>query len=844
MIAALQPLARRLALLVSFAAALMVLLGSVSARAELGEMEPLGGSGPAQPAQKTQELSAAERARGLPIERIYVAGNRRLTEQEILLYLRERVGQPFSPEALAQDVRELWRSGYFDDVEVDLEPVDGGIALRFLVRERPSIAEVVFEGNDKLDTEDLEEAVELKTGAILSRPAIRRAIQKIRDMYAEKGYFLADVESEIIPRKDNAVTIKLVIQEHSRVSVKRITFIGNDSISDDELRSVMFTGQGGFFSFGSGGPFRQDAFERDIAIISALYYDRGYLSVTIDTPRVALTPDRSAMEVTITLSEGPRYRIRKLGVIERGPDGKPVDPLIGRRQLRGMLRAEPSDYFNRAELLEDLQKIQRVYQDRGYAFAETNPQTRLYPDDAEVDVTVSVVRGPQVKFQRINIRGNTKTQDKVIRRELEVKEGQLYNQTQLERSRARVQALGYFERVDVSTERAPSGDGVIANFEVTERPTGTFQVGAGFSSIESFIVTAQVQQANLFGYGQSLQLQAQISGVRQMFNLQLLEPYLFDSKFSGSIDAFDTMRVYTDFTQHSRGGAVTAGYPLSEPTVNATLTYTGEVDDVTAGGQSTFLGTSSRVSVFRRLPLANLFSDGVTSSLRPAITFDDRDNRLFPTRGVYLYASAEWASSWLGTDNEFVRDRFVGRFYYPLGFGVVAKANLEVGYVTSPSPNGVPIFARFFLGGIMDMRGFAYRSIGPRLRLNESLDPNSRPIPNGANIGGNLMYQQNLELEFPIVDVVGVRGVLFTDAGNSWNLEDLYCQAGGQASQFDATDPCFNFPVSLTYMRTSWGFGVRWFSPLGPLRFELGFPFSPLPYEEPSVFEFTIGNFF
>ena len=382
---------------------------------------------------------------------------------------------------------------------------------------------------------------------MLSQPAVRRAVQKIRDMYAEKGYFLAEVSSEIVPQKNNEVIIRFKINEHGQVSVRRITFIGNDHLSDEELREVMFTGQAGFFAFGSGGPFRQDAFERDIAVISALYYDRGFLSVSINTPRVMLTPDRNGIEVSITIDEGPRYRIRQLRVYERGPDGNEVEPIGGRRNLRMMVRARSGDYFNRAELLEDLQTIRTMYRDHGYAKVEASPQTRLDPERREVDIEVPVVRGPLVYFERIEVRGNSKTRDKVIRRELEVSEGELFHETRLEESRKRITALGFFERVDISQEDGSGPDKMAVYIEVSERPTGTFQVGAGFSSIENFIATAQVQQANLFGNGQSLSLQAQVSGLRQLINLRFFEPYFLDSKFSASIDLYDQLRDFQRF---------------------------------------------------------------------------------------------------------------------------------------------------------------------------------------------------------------------------------------------------------------------------------------------------------
>ena len=496
-----------------------------------------------------------------------------------------------------------------------------------------------------------------------------------------------------------------------------------------------------------------------------------------------------------------------------------------------------------------------MYRDAGYANVDADPKPDLDADAHLADVVIPIQRGPLVRFNRIEIRGNTKTRDKVLRRELEIAEGELFSETRLERSKRRILALGYFERVDLNPEQGDDPTVVNVNIEVAERPTGTFQVGAGFSSIESFIATAQVQQANLFGTGQSLSIQGQISGLRQLINVRWFEPYLFDTDFSSSVDLFDQLRIYNDFSQTSVGGSLTVGYPIIQPTLRAAMAYTLQKDKVSTESTSTFFGTASAVSVFQRLPLANLFNAGYTSSLRPTLTFDTRDNRLFPTSGVFLQASAELAAAAFGSTNEFLRYRTTGRFYYPVGAGIVLKLNTESGVVTSPRDSGVPIFARFFLGGILDVRGFPLRSLGPRLPLNGGLDPNSRPITNGANIGGNLMYYQNLELEFPIVDKVGIRGVLFTDAGNAWNLEDLYCKAagGGQINgvsgafggkTYAETDPCFSFPSSIANLRTSYGAGIRWFSPLGPLRFEWGFPIKRLPYEDKSNFQFTIGNFF
>ncbi|MEN9580054.1 MAG: hypothetical protein RJA70_3063 [Pseudomonadota bacterium] len=795
----------------------------------------------AQPAA-TDEVEAA---RDQPIAAIEIAGNRRVAEQDVLAYLRERPGQPFTPEALAQDVRELWTAGFFDDIEVDMERGAAGVTLRFIVRERPNVKSVEFEGLQELDAEDLEEAIELKKDTILSQPAIARSIQKIRDMYAEKGYFLAEVASEVVTQKLNEVIVRFKVIEHAAVSVKRITFIGNDNISEDELRAVMFTGQSSLLNFGSGGPFRQDAFERDVAVINALYYDRGYLTVQMHTPRVMLTADRSGIELSITITEGPRFKVRQFRIFERGPEGREVDPIGGRRKLRNRVRAQSGDFFNRAELLEDLGSVRTLYRDHGYANVNANPDTQLHMESNEVDVIVPIVRGPLVYFDRIEVNGNSKTRDKVIRREMEIYEGEKFSETLMERSRQRVTALGYFERVDVATTPGTSADRVNVQVDVTERPTGTFQVGAGFSSIESFIATAQVQQANLMGNGQNVSLNAQLSGIRRLVNFSLYEPYFLDSPFRFSVSLYNQLRSFTDFSQETLGGSLTWGYPLVDPELSAGITYTLEDNQVSTERSNAIFESTIPTSSFQQLPLFNLFDDGLTSSIRPSLTYDSRDNRLFPTSGVYLSGSTELSLSEFGADTEFLKNTFSGRFYYPVGGGAVLKLNTELSMITSPNQEGVPVFARFFLGGILDVRGFEYRSLSPRIPLKSTLDNNAVPIQQGggARIGGNLMFFDNLELEFPIFQDVGIRGVVFTDAGNTWNLEGKYC-AFDSGVEHEENKPCFDFPGDAMNLRTSWGFGLRWFSPLGPLRFEWGFPFAPLPYEESSRFEFTIGNFF
>ena len=344
-------------------------------------------------------------------------------------------------------------------------------------------------------------------------------------------------------------------------------------------------------------------------------------------------------------------------------------------------------------------------------------------------------------------------------------------------------------------------------------------------------------------------MQAQVSGLRQLITLRFFEPYFLNTDWNFSGELFDTLYVFPSFSRRSIGGTMTYGYALIQPWLRLSLAATVEEDKVDTAQVNTFFGaTPGYISIFQRLPLANLFNDGRTISLRPSLVFDTRNNRLYPSSGIYLQASTELASQYLGSEIQFLRHRLTGRFYYPLGgatgpgTGWVLKLNTEFGYITSPSAQGVPIFTRFFLGGILDVRGYQLRTIGARLPLNQSLDPNAAPINNGANIGGNMEAYENLEFEFPLIDKVGIRGVVFFDAGNAWNTEQQFCQTTPAPQFANVVNPCFS--TSFPYVRTSTGFGIRWFSPLGPLRFEWGFPINPLPYEQHSVFEFTIGNFF
>ncbi len=781
---------------------------------------------------------------GRKIHRIDILGQGRVTAEDIRATIRLRAGLPCTDAEVTRDVKALWDLGYFEDIVVEAELKGKEVLLTFRVKERPAISAIVFVGNDELDESDFEEKVTLEEGAILSVAEVRSHLDKIKSLYAENGFFLARVDYELVPQINNQVEVRFLIEEGEEVVVRRIRFLGNKALDSDDLRSVMQTSETNFFSFiTSNNNFQRANFEEDLNRLRALYYDRGYLTVNVGEGLVELTPDRRYIDITIPIVEGPRFRVSKVSVSEVDARGKKVEPLAGRKNLREQIHLDPGDWFSRSVIAQDIQSITRFYRDKGYAKVEIVPNTDLNIEKRLVAIEVAIRRGPLCYIQRINVKGNTKTRDEVIRREVKVVEGELYNQTRVELSKERITALGYFETVEISETSGTRENQIVVNFEVAERATGTFQIGAGFSSLETFLFTGQVQQQNLFGRGQTLSVNLQLSGIRQLIRLQFIEPYLFGTEWSAAAEAFAIMRQLRDYNRDSTGGSLTLGHPIFLDDLRLLLTYRLEHVEITPATGGAISAGGLNYDIFRFIPLRNLFRSGLTSSLRLTLQWDSRNNRLFPSSGVLASVSSEVSDAFLGSDSNFLRQRANFRYYYPLFWGIVSKLNVDWGLITSRDGQGVPVYERFFLGGIFDLRGFPLQSVGPRIALPSSINPNALSVGRGTVIGGNMQFYYNLEIEFPIIESVGIKGVLFTDGGNAWNMEQPLCREVPPA-QFDdpAASACGIHPFSL---RTSLGFGFRWFSPLGPLRFEWGYPFHPRrPYEDTFEFQFTVGNQF
>jgi outer membrane protein insertion porin family len=804
------------------------------------------GGGAAAPAGPSAAPGPTVSWQGRLIDRVQFSGNRKVEDDAIRVQLLSKAGTLLDAAKLREDIRAMWKMGFFADIDVEGEVTStGGIVLTFKVKEKPSIRKVLVAGNDGLGLDKINEVIDLELDTIVDISKVKKNRDKIADLYVQKGFYLATVDWEVKPVNEAEVDVWFKIDEKSKVKIRDVEFIGNNSISDDELRASIATRRPDAMSFlNDSGTYNQEAFERDLLLVSAHYWDKGYANVKVGTPQLRLSRDKQYMYLSIPVDEGPVFTI---GTVNFKGD------LIGGPQKNlEKIHIRPGMRFARTTIAEDREALSSYYQDQGYAYANVVPLTKVDLEKRQISLTFEVSRGKRAYFERINIRGNSKTRDKVVRREMKISEGELFNNTNLEISKRRIIALGFFENVVVSTKRGSSDEFVEVNVEVTERPTGTFQIGAGFSSVENFIAQAQISQNNLFGRGQTLALQAQISSLRQLFLLRFVEPYFLDTQWTFAFDLYNQSRGFGTFYRNASGGTLTWGYPLSQllpqgktvRDVRAFLTY--KLEDVTittgSGGIANLGATSAPIAA---TSVANLFRGGVTSSLRASLSWDSRNNRLFPTEGWYHSIFAEYASKYTGSENKFIRWGGFARHYRPLWGPFVLHVNAEVGITTSTDPLGVPISERYLVGGIYNIRGFAPLSLGPKLRTQPPGD-----VGQGLGslpLGGNMQVIFNSEVEFPLFKKVGISGVLFYDMGNAYNLEDRYC-SGLQRKNSSISikfDPCFRFPESVTAgLRKSVGFGFRWLSPIGPLRFEWGIPLDPQSGEDPLVFEFTIGNFF
>ncbi|OGQ82327.1 MAG: outer membrane protein assembly factor BamA [Deltaproteobacteria bacterium RIFCSPLOWO2_12_FULL_57_22] len=761
---------------------------------------------------------ASEAQESKKLKEVKIQGNVRVEEDGIRLYIKARPGDAFDSGVVDQDVKAVYRMGFFDDVKAELSP-DG--VLTYTVREKPYIREVKIQGNEQVSKEKIESALGVGPRTILDRVKIAEGVQKVRKLYQEQGYVNAQVEFAVSLVENNQAIVQVEISEGRRLLIERIAFEGTSAFSDSELRGLMSTKERWFLSFITNrGVLDHDVLTNDVAILSSHYYDHGYINHKIDEP--VILRGRDGIEVVIRVEEGEPYRV---GKVEIGGD-----LIEDAGNLLKKVKLTTGQIFRGSRLREDIATLTELYSDKGFAFAQVEPVTNVHAEEKNIDVALVINRGPPVYFNRVVIAGNTKTRDKVVRREMAAAEQELFSGKKIKESRNALQRTGYFEDVQLTTKKTDQADGVDLLVDVKEGPTGTFSIGGGYSSGDQFIFTTSIAEKNLFGRGQGINASFDLGTTRQDFILSFTEPYFYDTPLSLGLDAFNAAREFNDFDQRRTGFGVRTGYPLKRLGLPFLRRLDGDATyerpkyvydpliEHTRGGLAYELTRESINNINDAAPASIRDEKGTswTSSLTPILSYDSRDHYFNPTEGTLSDLSLKFAG--LGGDNRFLKTDARARWYYSFlkdpqwggTYTVALGGTLGYGVGFQERANGkkdLPLFERYFPGGINSVRGFADRSLGPK----EGNDV----------VGGDKQAVLNAELLFPILEQYGLRGVAFFDMG----------QAFAESESFNLGD-----------FRRSVGAGARWLSPFGPLRVEFGFPLNKKSGDDTSVVGFSLGG--
>jgi len=733
-------------------------------------------------------LSAQE---GEVIQSLKIVGNKRIDESTILYYIQSKPGTVLSKLQIRKDIEQIFSLGQFKDIQVDTKNRLEGLELQFFVEEIPSIGDVEILGNSKLETNDIREKIGLRRGATFNEHLIQESKKEILKAYEEKGYFFAETRIETNKNSDNLVDVVIRIREGKKVKIEKIRFSGNKAFEDEKLIEVMETQAEGWLSFlDDSGVYQKDILKLDMFRIEGFYQDNGYLRVKVLEPRIDINKKAREIHIIIPVEEGSQFRIKSLGI--KGDDTIPHDEV-----LKSLLTKE-GDIYNVSQLRQDIVTVTDLYSQKGYAYADANPITKIEDSTRSVELSIEIDKGKKVYVGKINMLGNIKTRDNVIRREFRLKEGEVFDGTKLKRSKQRINNLNYFEDVKIDTQRGKNPDLIDILTTVTEKPTGSFTIGAGFSSVENLIFTTSIAQDNLFGNGHRVNLTASLSSIRTDFNISFTEPRLFDSEISAGIDAFNQDEDFLSFDAKTAGGGLRLGKNITEfESVNLGYRFESvEVTGVSVADTTEFLKNETRT----------------TSRLSPTYVYDSRDNFLNPSTGWRHVVGFEFAG--LG-GAKFTRSRYEVTYYHPLLGKLVGAAHARINFADGYGGETLPSFERYFMGGPTSLRGFTIENVGPK-------DADGDPL------GGDKSLILNLELQYPFTK--SLRGFVFYDRGNVY----------GPGPDLSATSKDFD----LGEMRNSMGAGIRFISPFGPLGFSYGIKLDRKSGESSGEFHFSAGSAF
>ncbi len=698
-----------------------------------------------------------------------------------------KIGDPWSPDMATKGVKAIYGMGMFSRVRIDDQETDGGVAVKVTVKEYPMIIGVSVTGNHALDQSELKKKLTLRSFGFYDPARLKTNEEIIRDAYRKKGYYDAEVHGDI-EESGKGVKIIFSVKENDKTYVREIDILGNRALDDRKVLSVVQAKELGPLSWISGSDVLDRALiDDDLKRIHLLYLDNGYLDVEVTGPEVRVHPE-GGLYVSIRVSEGDRYTIGKL--LFSG-DWKGVPEF-----RRSEMEEKSGDIFKRSTLLDDIRMLENSYRDQGYAWAKIDPRMTKSSRKGILDIDLHLTRGPLVRIRRINITGNIKTRDYVVRREVRLAEGELFSQKKLDDSRRFIRALGFFGKVSVRVEKVGDNEADI-QIKVEESSSGTLSAGMAYSSVDGLVGTLQLAQGNFSGRGQQAKLNMELGSGSNTYSISFTEPRLFSGNYSLSLDLFNTSKDYTNYTQDSNGGGIRVGYRYSDFS-SLQVSYKRVKYNVYN------VGTSA----------SNLIKEqeggSTTSSVALSYRYDSRDIPMDPSNGFFFRISSEVAGGGLGGTNDFLRNSAQASYFKPIYGDLIGSVHAEVGIINPYDGDTVPVSERFFMGGLYSLRGFNPREVGP-------LDENGDPL------GGNRSFLTNFEASYPLIPEAGIKGILFLDMGNVWGVGEK---------------------PGLNDLRAGAGFGFHWVSPVGLLRLELGFNLDPKPGEVQPGWQFSVGALF
>ena len=722
------------------------------------------------------------------IVEVQIKGNQRIEEDAIRRILKVKKGDVFNLKNISDELKTVYAMGYFDDVRVDAETVADGKIIILMVKEKPTVRGILVEGNSwAYDDEEIKEVLTIRKGSILNINTIQSDMRRIEELYKEKNFYNVKVKFNVYQLKENQADIEYEINEGKKFHIEKIVFVGNSAYSDGKLKGLMETSEENIISwFTSAGDLNEENLGQDTAKLAAYYHNHGYVQARVGEPEVRF--EEKGIVITIRIVEGPQFKVGEVTMSG--------DLIIPPEQLLERIKIIEEEYYNQDILRMDVITLTDIYADEGYANVDITPRIQQDPEKSIVNIVFDIAKGKQVYFESIIISGNSKTRDKVIRRQLQVYEQELYGGQRLKRSIRNLYRLDYFEDIKVDTVKGSADDKMRLRIDVTEKNTGAFSFGAGYGNIENLYLTASISERNLFGRAQTLSLKGQLGAKTAKYTLGFTEPWLFDIPLSAGADVYNWNYQFSTYDKDSFGLNLRLGYPVIDFT-RISLTYTYDIADIKN------VEDDAADSIKRDQ------GENIKSSITTRLRYDSRNDNFNPTQGSTHSASYEFA----GIGGTVGFNKIIGEtgWYFPMILKTVGVLHGKVGYVKQLEEKTLPDYEKFYMVGIDSLRGFERDDLSPR-------------DENGSEVGGNKFVQANVEVRFPLVPQAGVFGVVFFDTG------DIYAEGED---------------IELDNLRESAGCGVRWLSPMGPVRLEYGWILDPKPTDSASGnWEFSMASAF